>query len=107
MSAPEGARTRTLLFGIGAIGAGIGRLAAERDDIELVGGVDSAPDKVGRPLYETLGVEARGGEPSPTIAADAAQALAATKPSLVLHATGSYLPDVLPQLVACESSGGF
>lgn len=98
-------RTRTLLFGVGAIGAGIGRLAAERDDIELVGGVDSAPDKAGRPLYEVLNIEARRGEPSPTIAGDAEQALAATKPALVLHATGSYLPDVLPQLMACARAG--
>ncbi|MCH8346482.1 MAG: dihydrodipicolinate reductase, partial [Chloroflexi bacterium] len=41
---------RTLLFGLGAIGVGIGRLAAQRDELELVGAVDSAPDKAGRPL---------------------------------------------------------
>jgi 4-hydroxy-tetrahydrodipicolinate reductase len=96
--------TRTLLFGLGAIGAGIGRLAAERDDIAIVGAVDSAPDKAGRPVYGVLEAAA-GGRPDPLVLADAAQALAQTKPQVVLHATGSYLPDVLSQLIDCARGG--
>ncbi len=99
-------RIRTLLFGLGAIGAGIGRVAAERDGIELVGAVDSAPDKAGRPLFEVLGIAPPAGAPEPVVEADAGAALAATKPHVVLHATGSYLPDVLPQLIACVRHGG-
>ena len=91
---------RALLFGLGPIGCSIGRLAAERDEIELVGGVDSAPDKAGRPLYEILDIDARGAA-DPPVEADAERVLADTKPQLVLHATGSFLPDVLPQLLAC------
>ncbi|MBI4571293.1 MAG: dihydrodipicolinate reductase, partial [Chloroflexi bacterium] len=96
-------RTRALLFGAGAIGAGIGRLAAQRDEIELVAAVDAAPEKAGRPLFEVLGIEGQG--PGPRIEADAERALAAAKPQVVLHATGSYLPDVLPQLIACCRAG--
>ena len=33
---------RAVLFGIGPIGAAIGRLAAQRDEIELAGAIDSA-----------------------------------------------------------------
>ena len=95
---------RTLLFGLGAIGIGIGRLAAERDNIAIVGAVDSAPDKVGRSIYSVLEAAA-GGRPDPLVLADAAQALAETKPQVVLHATGSYLPDVLPQLIGCARGG--
>ncbi len=93
---------RTALFGIGAIGAGIGRLASERTSIELVAAIDSAPDKAGRPLFEALAVGRDGG---PTIVGDAATVLANTKPQVVLHATGSYLPDVLPQLLECARGG--
>ena len=96
-------RTRALLFGAGAIGAGIGRLAAERDEIELVAAVDAAPEKAGRPLFEVLGIDGQG--PGPRIEADAERALAAAKPQIVLHATGSYLPDVLPQLLTCVRAG--
>jgi 4-hydroxy-tetrahydrodipicolinate reductase len=89
-----------LLFGLGAIGIGIGRAAAQRDDIELVGAVDSAPALAGRPLRDVLDVDAAAGG-SAIIEPFADAALAATKPDVVLHATGSYLPDVLPQLIDC------
>ena len=94
--------TRTLLFGLGAIGAGIGKLAAGRAGIALAGAVDSAPDKAGGRLCEALGI---GGEAGPTIEADAATALRDVTPQVVLHATGSYLPDVLPQLFECVRAG--
>jgi len=92
---------RTVLFGVGAIGVGIGRLAAQRDEIELVGAIDAASDKAGRPLFDVLGAGSGG----PAILADAEEALASVKPQLVLHATGSWLPDVLPQLIACARAG--
>lgn len=98
-------RIRTLLFGLGAMGTGMGRFAAQRGDIELVGGVDSAPDKAGAPLYDVLGIKPPKGTPNPPVQPDAAEALAATKPQIVLHATGSYLPDVLPELLACAAAG--
>ena len=98
-------KTRALLFGIGAIGAGIGRLAVQRDDIELVAAVDSAPDKAGQSIYKALDIERPQDAPDVQIEADAERALANAKPDVVLHATGSYLPDVLPQFLACAKAG--
>lgn len=98
-------RIRTLLFGLGAIGRGIGRLAAERAEIELAGAIDSAPEIAGRALYEVLETELARGEANPAVEGDAEKALAEAQPQVVLHATGSYLPDVLPQLLACVSAG--
>lgn len=99
---------RALLFGLGAIGVGIGRLAAEREGISLAGAVDRAPDKTGKPLYDVLGVDAAR-RPNPAVAPDAEpflqEGLAEIRPQVVLHATGSYLPDVLPQLIACARAG--
>ncbi len=94
-----------VLFGIGPIGAGIGRLAAQRDEIALVGAIDSGPDKVGRPLYDLLETTPPSATPQPQVEADAAAVLASAKPDVVLHATGSYLEDVAPQLVACAQGG--
>jgi len=96
---------RALLFGVGAIGAGIGRLAAAREEIALVAAADAAPGKAGAPLYEALGVAPRPGVPQPAIEADVERALADAKPQVVLHATGSFLADVAPQLIACARGG--
>jgi 4-hydroxy-tetrahydrodipicolinate reductase len=98
-------RYRTLLFGLGPIGIGIGRLAAEREDIELVGAIDVAPDKAGRPLNDVLEMAPTPGAANPAVETRAEEALDAVRPQVVLHATGSYLPDVLPQLIACVRSG--
>lgn len=95
---------RTLLFGLGAIGIGIGKVAARRSGIEIVGAVDSAPALAGTPLYEALEEDA-GGRANPGVYADAVVALAELRPQVVLHATSSYLPDVLSQLVDCARVG--
>jgi len=95
---------RALLFGLGAIGIGIGKVAADREDVALVGAVDSAPAVAGKPLYDVLEVDA-GTRPNAMVSVDAKEALAELKPQAVLHATGSYLPDVLPQLVECVRAG--
>jgi 4-hydroxy-tetrahydrodipicolinate reductase len=76
----------------------------QRRDIAVVGAIDSAPDKEGHPLSDVLGASPNGhGEP--IISADADKVLADTRPNVVLHATGSYLPDVAPQLIACCRAG--
>ena len=95
-------RIRTVLFGVGAIGAGIGRLAAQRGDIDLVGAIDAAPDKAGRPLRDVLDTPCSD---SATVHAEAERALAGLRPQVILHATGSYLPDVQDQLAACARAG--
>ena len=102
---PARRSVRAVLFGIGPIGAAIGRLAAQREEIELAGAIDSAPDKAGRRLYDVLELEPPAGRPNPVIEAGAAAVLAATKPDVVLHATGSYLVDTAPQLIACAQAG--
>jgi 4-hydroxy-tetrahydrodipicolinate reductase len=98
-------KTRALLFGVGAIGAGLGRLAVERESIELVAAVDSAPALAATSLYDALSIAKPQDALDVLIEADAEKALADAKPDVVLHATGSYLPDVLPQFIACAKAG--
>jgi 4-hydroxy-tetrahydrodipicolinate reductase len=95
-------RIRTVIFGLGAIGTGIGTLAASRADLDLVCGIDSSPDKAGRPLADLLGGDASA---DALVFADANTALKELRPQVVLHATGSYLPDVQDQLIACARAG--
>ena len=84
---------RTLLFGVGTIGAGIGRLAAERDELDLVAAVDSAPAQAGRPMYEALGLdrgEAPGSESMVITGKGNKQRMVPVLP-IVIEAIGDYL----------------
>ncbi|MBI2940283.1 MAG: dihydrodipicolinate reductase [Chloroflexi bacterium] len=92
---------RAILYGVGPIGAGIGRLAFERG-IRLVGAVDADPSKVGRDLGELLGLTQPLGVP---VSDDPAAVLGAARADLVFHATSSYLPRVSSQLVPILQAG--
>lgn len=92
---------RVVCYGLGPIGLGIARLAAQRSGITIVGAVDVSPELAGRDLGELLGGAALG----VTISADAAATLAATRPAVVLHATSSSLARVAPQLREIIAAG--
>ena len=41
-------KTRVIQYGLGPIGAAVAKLVTERENLELVGGVDVDPAKVGK-----------------------------------------------------------
>jgi len=86
---------------LGPIGLGIARLALARPGIEVVGAIDVDPEKAGRDLGELLAAPASG----VAISADAVGTLAAARPDVVLHGTGSSLPRVAPQLRTIAEAG--
>jgi 4-hydroxy-tetrahydrodipicolinate reductase len=88
---------RVLQVGLGPIGVEVARLAAQKESWRLVGAVDPDPKLVGLDLGDVLR-EPRWGV---VVEADLGAALSRLEPQLVLHATGSHLPDVAPQLRAC------
>lgn len=92
--------TRVICYGLGPIGQGIARLALSRPGIEIVGAVDVDPAKVGRDLGEVLGGTKVGVTVSEQISA-----LSTTKADVVLHATGSALSRVVPQLTEIMAIG--
>ncbi len=95
---------RVVHYGLGPIGASIARVAAARQDVELVGGIEVDPAKVGRDLGEVIGLD----HPlAVRVAADAAATLEATRPDVVIHATGSHLAQVAPQLREAIDAGAF
>ncbi len=85
-------------YGLGSIGLGIVRLLLGRPDVELVGAVDVAPEKVGRDLGELVGA----GELGVRVTSDPACAEGA---DVVLHATHSHLAQVAPQLLGLVRLG--
>ncbi len=95
-------RIRTIHYGIGAIGSEAVRLALRRPDIEVAGAIDAHPDKAGRDLGELAAV----GRPlGIEVSADAESVLKRVDADVVLHATGSHLPDVSNQLLQITAAG--
>jgi 4-hydroxy-tetrahydrodipicolinate reductase len=95
-------KIRVIQFGLGPIGQTLAKETLARQDLELIGGVDRAPGVAGRPLEEVLGPQAHR---LPRIVPNLGD-LPMPQPSrVVLHATGSRLPSVLPQLEEILSSG--
>lgn len=88
---------RVLHFGLGPIGLSIVKQVAERPGLKIVGAVDIDPAVTGRDLGDVAGLKKRLGV---RVEADAAKALKAAKPNVVIHCTSSSLERVMPQFEA-------
>jgi 4-hydroxy-tetrahydrodipicolinate reductase len=89
-----------VLLGLGEIGQRIARAALARGgDIEVVGAVD--PEHAGRPLAEL----APGASPELLVSDDPADAFSRARGGVALHATGSRLDAVLPEIEAAVRAG--
>lgn len=94
---------RVVLYGLGEIGLGTGKLVLERDNLSLVGAVDINESKAGRDLYELMGL---GGRSDITVRKALAEVLSEKgQVDIVLHTAGSYLKTIYPQLADIVSSG--
>ena len=93
-------RIRVVQFGLGPIGQALAAEALAREDLELVGGVDRAPELAGCRLEDLLGPQAHG---LPRVVPNLGDLSMPAPPRVVLHATGSRLPSVLPELEEISS----
>jgi 4-hydroxy-tetrahydrodipicolinate reductase len=94
---------RVVLYGLGDIGLGTGKLVLERENLSLVGAVDVDEKKAGRDLHELMGLEGTSGI---TVSKTLEEVLSEVgEVDVVLHAAGSYLKKIYPQLVEIISAG--
>jgi 4-hydroxy-tetrahydrodipicolinate reductase len=92
---------RFVQVGLGPIGREIARLAITRRWLAIVGAVDPKPGLAGHDVGSLLGASPLGVPVEP----DLERALERCEPDLVLHGTGSFLPDVSDQLEAVLRHG--
>lgn len=94
--------TRIAVCGLGTIGSQVSRLLMEhRVGVEVVGAASKDESQIGRPLHEVLGVDA-GDTP---LVVDSVDELIAARPDAVVLATGSFLSDVVADVLACAHAG--
>lgn len=92
---------RIVQYGVGPIGqATIGAVLDKQEagHMELVGAIDTDPEKVGRDVASFLEDRSAAGI---SVSDSPAEVLQATNPDVVLHTTTSFLPEVADQLRAC------
>ena len=93
---------RAIQYGLGPIGSAVARHVVERAGLELVGGVDVDPAKVGQDVGEVIGL---GRSLGFDVTEKLAQALAQAGADVVLHATNSYFDLFKPQIVEILEAG--
>src|SRR5512139_2222996 len=80
-------KIRIIQYGLGPIGSAVARHVVERDGLELVGGVDIDPAKVGKDVGTVIGHTCPLGF---AVTGTLAQTLAGSQADVVLHTTSSY-----------------
>lgn len=98
---PSDGRVPVVVMGLGFIGQEIARAALQSEELELIGAVDKSPSLAGHKLSEVLGIPAGTFKISPTIG----QAIGRRRGVVLLHATGSKLPQVTDQVLEALSHG--
>jgi 2,4-diaminopentanoate dehydrogenase len=92
---------RVVQWGLGAMGSAIARLVSETSGLRLAGVIETSPAKLGRDVGELLG----GAPLGLAASADAGLVLTLAAPEVTVIATGSFLPEVWPQVRAAVEAG--
>jgi hypothetical protein len=93
---------RIIQYGLGPIGSGVARHVVERPGLELVGGVDIDPGKVGRDVGDVIGLGRSLGYP---VDKTLAQVLGRTGADVVIHTTRSYFDLFRDQILEILAAG--
>ena len=86
---------RVVQFGLGPIGQASVKVLLQKPGLELVGGIDVDPQKVGQDIGEVCGLDKSLGM---AVRGDGAAALADWRPQVVVHTTFSFLDRIEEQL---------
>jgi len=95
-------KTRVVVYGLGPIGAKMVNFLHERGTFEIAGGVDIAPDKVGKDLGEIGGLGKKTGV---VVESNGRALLERIKPDAVVLTTTSILERIKPQVEEILESG--
>lgn len=95
---------RVVIYGVGPIGSLIAKLLNSRKGVELVGGIDVDPSKVGEDLGVVVGLGKSLGV-KVVHDSEAWGFLRSVKPDVVIISTGTYLDRIYPQVVRAVSVG--
>lgn len=92
---------KVAVYGVGTMGAEVARMLLERD-VRIVAAIARSPQKVGRDLGEVIGIDREVGV---VVTANADEALAQTRPDVVVLTLNSFLADHAPYVERAVRAG--
>ena len=95
-----GDQVRVIQYGLGPIGSAVARHVTERSGLELVGGIDVAPEKIGQDVGQAIGLGRALGFPVAGRLGDVP-----TGADVVLHTTSSYFDLFKGQILEILEAG--
>jgi 4-hydroxy-tetrahydrodipicolinate reductase len=95
-------KIRIIQYGLGPIGSAVARHVVERTGLDLVGGVDIDPAKIGNDVGEVIGLGQPLGFP---VSVKLADVLDRTAADVVLHTTSSYFDLFKDQILGILEAG--
>ncbi len=101
MPKAPGGQVPVVVMGLGFIGQEIARAALASSELEVIGAVDKNPALAGKKLSDVVGVPAA----KLPIVSDLTKAVGKRKGVVLLHATGSHVPEVADQLIEAARLG--
>ena len=85
------------LWGFGAMASGIAKVLLEKEGVTVIGACDIDPNKIGKSIYELLGVE-QGDRPDARVTDDIAALIDREKCDICVIATDSFTKKVYPKV---------
>lgn len=91
---------RIVIWGFGAMGSGMASMLLKKEGVELVGVCDKHPARIGKEIYEVLGIE-RGSRPSVVINSEIENIIKPGSCDVALLATDSYTAKAYEKIKFC------
>ena len=94
---------KVILWGLGAMGGGIGKMLAKKKGVDIVGAIDIG-DKIGKSLYDVVpGIQK--GDREDVIVGTPEEVIVPGKADIVVVCTNSFTKDVFDKLVFVMERG--
>ncbi|APC41576.1 2,4-diaminopentanoate dehydrogenase [Clostridium estertheticum] len=97
-------KIRVVVWGLGSMGSGIAKMVLSKKGFTIVGAIDMDPNKVGKKLYEVLGVKANE-DNSCIVTKNAQDVIKKSFADVCLMATASFTKVVFPLIKMAAEAG--
>ena len=97
-------KVRVIVWGLGLMGGGAAKMILGKKGFTITGAIDMDPNKVGKKLYEVLGLD-KNEDNDVVICKDATEVIKEGAADIVLIATASFTKVVFPQIIMAAEKG--